>query len=89
MLVPTLLRCPELWGNDGSDRGALRIEVPPMYEGDRIHFRFTISWYGEIDGVFEVIKIAHSYDARKGYMQHLDVAPVPAGNDEGDDTSGV
>lgn len=70
-LVKTEVLCPTLW----SDK-PFKISLPPMFVEDHIHLAFTIPWYGEIDGMFEVTELLHTYNGQTGYTQRIKIKPV-------------
>lgn len=71
MMVPTELRCPSLWGAP-----SFKIELPLLGEGTVIYLKFTISWFGEIEGDFEIQEVTHYYGAHTGYIQKIRVKPL-------------
>jgi hypothetical protein len=68
-LVRSEILCPDVWGDP-----SYFLDLPVMYEGDRIHLSFTIPTFGKIEGFFEVTGHLHLYDSRTGYTQRLVLA---------------
>lgn len=69
-LLRTEILCPILW-----DEKPFVLSLPAMYVEDHIHLAFTIPWFGEIEGLFEVTDLLHMYNSI-GYTQRVKLKPL-------------
>lgn len=70
MEVRTEIMCPEHWD------GTPVCMMGPVRKGDRIHMSFTLSDYGRLEGMFEVVNKIHVYDDSTGYRQRVQLKAI-------------